>query len=390
MTNGNHAWQISYQRSVEYEIVKSFDLFDPENESLLSLGKRDHTRRFVVVDDKVEKYYSTEIRDYFRYHEVEAKIVPFPGGEENKSIHGYLTILNELDSFPIHRRDEPIIAIGGGVLTDVVGFVAGSYRRGVPHIKVPTTLIGYIDAAVGIKTGINFNGSKNRLGSFEPPQKVLLDKTFLKTLPKRHILNGVCEILKLAVIKDLFLFELLESYGADCIAVKFQNEPGTAILDRSIEKMLEELQPNLFEENLARRMDFGHTFCYGLETCQNSHLLHGEAVLIDIVLSIFLARARGFLSVKELIRTQGLIAKLGVLGNHLHLDSKLVDPYTLWESITERTYHRNGFQRIPLPNGIGDCVFINDLKLEEIQLACHEMQEDWMGCRSQASYSIHD
>ena len=142
----------------------------------------------------------------FRITTLRQRSSPFLGGEENKTVEHYLSILRELDSFPIHRRDEPIIAIGGGVLTDVVGFVASSYRRGVPHIKVPTTLMGYVDASIGIKTGINFNGNKNRLGSFDPPEKVFLDKSFLKTLPKRHILNGVCEIIKLAIIKDAEFF----------------------------------------------------------------------------------------------------------------------------------------------------------------------------------------
>jgi 2-epi-5-epi-valiolone synthase len=144
---------------------------------------------------------------------VEAKIVVFPGDEENKTLDHYLALARELDCFPIHRRDEPIIAIGGGVLTDLVGFVAASYRRGVPYVKVPTTLMGYVDASIGIKTGLNFNSNKNRLGSFHAPQAVLLDKAFLKTLPRRHILNGVCEIIKLAVIKDAPLFGLLETHG---------------------------------------------------------------------------------------------------------------------------------------------------------------------------------
>jgi len=193
MKNGPATWRVTYQRPIEYDIVNAPNLFHPQNNALLSVGKTENARRFVVVDANVERYYSAQIRNYFAYHRVDAKIVAFPGGEENKSIESYLSILRELDAFPIHRRDEPIIAIGGGVLTDVVAFVASSYRRGVPHVKVPTTLMGYVDASVGIKTGLNFNGNKNRLGSFEPPLKVFLDKSFLKTLPMRHILNGVCE-----------------------------------------------------------------------------------------------------------------------------------------------------------------------------------------------------
>ncbi len=371
MTNGTRIWHVAYQRAIEYEVVTSPNIFQPQNEALLSVGKRENTRRFVVVDGNVEKYYSTEIRDYFKQHKIETKIVIFPAGEENKSVDNYLWLLRELDSFPINRRDEPIIAIGGGVLTDVTGFVASSYRRGVPHIKIPTTLMGYIDASVGIKTGINFNGNKNRLGSFEPPKKVFLDRTFLKTLPKRHILNGVCEILKLAVIKDVSLFDLLESHGAECVDSKFQDESGASILNRSVEGMLEELQPNLYEEDLTRKVDFGHTFSYGFETVQASQLLHGEAVLIDIVISSILAKARDLLSELELNRILNLITKLGLV-----INDDPINPDLLWKTLEERTYHRNGLQRVPLPDGLGKCTFVNDIKFDEIQSAC-KILENW-------------
>ena len=117
------------------------------------------------------------------------------------------------------------------MLTDLAGFVAASYRRGVPYIKVPTTLMGYVDASIGIKTGVNYNGNKNRLGAFHAPQTVLLDKAFLKTQPRRHVVNGVCEILKLAIVKDAELFQLLETHGAKSIEAHFQDEQGGIILD---------------------------------------------------------------------------------------------------------------------------------------------------------------
>ena len=364
--------RVTYQHTIEYEVLNTTRLFHPENWALLSVGKIEDARRFIVVDSNVEKYYSTEIRDYFSHHHIEAKIVTFPGGEENKTVNHYLSILQELDTFPIHRRDEPIIAIGGGVLTDVVGFVASSYRRGVPHIKVPTTLMGYVDASIGIKTGINFNGSKNRLGAFHPPQKVLLDRSLLKTLPKRHILNGVCEIIKLAIIKDAGLFCLLEANGANSIETHFQNQEGDAILDRAISRMLEELQPNLFEEDLARRVDFGHTFSYGLETRHEANLFHGEAVLLDIVVSTLIARSRNLLSEEETGKIFHLIDLLGIT-----LNTAILDPHLLWQSLEERTYHRNGLQRVPLPQGIGGCVFVNDIKINEIETAVKNL-EDWI------------
>jgi 2-epi-5-epi-valiolone synthase len=367
--------RVTYQHTIEYEILNTSDLFHPQNEALLSLGRIENGRRFVVVDSNVERHYSAQIRNYFSHHKVEAKIITFPGGEENKTIESYLSIVRELDSFPIHRRDEPIIAIGGGVLTDVVGFVAGSYRRGVPHIKVPTTLIGYVDASIGIKTGVNFNGNKNRLGAFASPQKVLLDKSFLKTLPKRHILNGICEIIKLAIIRDAGLFSLLETHGVKSVDAQFQNEEGDTILDRAICGMMEELQPNLFEEDLARKVDFGHTFSYGLETRHEVHLLHGEAVLLDIAVSILIARTRNLLSDEETGRIFHLIAKLGIV-----LDTTILNPHLLWNSLRERTYHRNGSQRVPLPYGLGRCVFVNDIDAYEIESAVKSL-EDWIAIK---------
>ncbi len=373
-------WQVLYRRPIAYEIVCTPDLFDPDNDALLAPGKTENARRFVVVDANVERHWARELRAYFESRRIDARIVSFPGGEENKTLESYLAIMAELDAFPIHRRDEPIIAIGGGVLTDVVGFVAGSYRRGVPHVKVPTTLMGYVDASVGIKTGLNFNGHKNRLGSFEAPLKVLLDRRFLKTLPRRHILNGLCEIVKLAVIRDRHLFDLLELHGVACVESHFMDEWGCAILDCAISGMLAELQPNLFEEDLCRRVDFGHTFSYGLETCPEAHLLHGEAVLLDIAVSVLIARARGLLSDQETARIFSLFERLGITPQTDNLDAAV-----LWQSLQERVEHRNGLQRVPMPAGIGNCVFLNDIRPDEIESAIKTSKE-WVLINNDQGY----
>lgn len=361
MSTDNTHWRVRYQRPIEYEILTAPGLLEPGNPTLLLGDRIEGGRRFVVIDSNVARFHGDKIRAYFAHFDIHAKIITFPAGEENKNIESFLNILHELDNFPIHRRDEPIIAIGGGVLTDVVAFIASTYRRSVPHIKVPTTLMGYVDAAIGIKTGINFNGHKNRIGSFEAPRRVLLDRAFLRTLPRRHILNGVCEIVKLAIIKDAALFDLLEDHGAESIAAHFQDDPGGEILNRAISGMLEELEPNLYEENLERKVDFGHTFSYGLETRHEAHLLHGEAVLLDILASSLIALGRGLLHEYEVERIFSLVQRLGI-----QLDLHLLDPDLMWDNLLERVEHRNGYQRVPMPNGIGNCVFLNDITREEI------------------------
>ncbi len=367
MTTGSTGWRVSYQHCVEYEILDCPGLLDPDSPFLLSVGRREAARRFVVVDENVMQLYGGRIANYFDCNSVEARILTLPGGEPSKSVESYLQLMQALDSFPIDRRDEPVIAMGGGVLTDLVGFVAGTFRRGVSHIRVPTTLMGYVDASVGVKTAINFQRHKNRVGAFVPPRRVLLDRAFLQTLPRRHILNGVCEIIKLAVIADRALFELLEAHGRRCVDTCFQDEVSESILARAIQGMVEQLEPDLFEDCLARPMDFGHTFSYGLETAAGSQWLHGEAVLIDVLVSAVAAQNRGLIAAAEVDRIFRLVSALDI-----RLHASAVDPDVLWPCVEERTLHRDGLQRIPLPNGLGRCVFVNDVTPEEVQVAARQ------------------
>lgn len=364
MNVGNDRWQVRTARPIAYDVIKTPGLFDAGNSRLLDFGRREEGRRFVVIDANVDRLHGAAIRAWFVAHGIDARIAVFPGGEEHKSIALYQDLLRELDAFPIHRRDEPIIAIGGGVLTDVVAFVAATYRRGIPHVKVPTTLMGYIDAALGIKAGINFNGHKNRLGSFEPPAAVLLDKRFLTTLPRRHLLNGLCEIIKLAVICDAALFARLERDGAASVASAFQDTAGEAILDGAIGGMLAELEPNLHEDELARKVDFGHSFSYGLETRHEQRLLHGEAVLLDVLVSTVIAQRRGLLADADARRVFALVDRLDI-----GLDHDLLDADLMWQSLLDRIEHRNGRQRVPVPSAIGDCVFLDDIRPRELDAA---------------------
>lgn len=128
------------------------------------------------------------------------RILPLPTTEDNKSMEHMTRILEEVHKFGIDRRSEPIIAIGGGVCLDVVGLAASLYRRRTPYIRVPTTLLSYIDASVGAKTGVNFANGKNKLGSYIPPVATFLDRTFIQTVPRRQVSNGMAEMLKVLII----------------------------------------------------------------------------------------------------------------------------------------------------------------------------------------------
>jgi 3-dehydroquinate synthetase len=357
--------QVRTVKEISYPIILSENIFDPLNEMLLTGGRVREGRRLVVIDDFIYKLHSEAIESYFEHRRMKAKIIALLGGESNKSITGFMKLFQELDDFALDRRREPLIVIGGGTLTDLAGLVAGTFRRGTPHLKVPTTLMGYVDAAVGIKTGINFGGGLNRMGIYEPPVAVILDKTFLRTLPRREIVNGLAEMVKLAVIKDVRLFEGLERFGAESVKSRFQNQSGQALLNRSITGMVAELQPNFYETVLERSLDFGHTFSPVLEADAVGALLHGEAVAIDIAFSIVLANRLSLLSDQALERILRLIYRL-----NLPYYYRLMQPGRLWKGLLERKRHRDGFQRVPLPTAVGTGIFHNHLTYDDIAEAC--------------------
>jgi len=178
------------------------------------------------------------------------------------------TILDEMCAYKLRRR-EPFLAIGGGVVLDIAGMAACLYRRGVPFVRVPTTLLAIVDASVGVKNGVDYccdltnESYKNRVGSFYAPSSCLLDTSFISTQDDRNISNGFGEILKLALVRSPDLFELLEAHGAALVKSRFSKcsevPDGVAqrVIDLSIQIMLEELGPNLWEYKLERCVDYG-------------------------------------------------------------------------------------------------------------------------------------
>jgi 3-dehydroquinate synthase len=278
-------------------------------------------------------------------------------------------VAEQLDRFGLTRRAEPVVAVGGGVLTDIVGLACSLYRRSTPFVRVPTTLIGLVDAGVGAKTGVNFGPHKNRLGTYHPAVETLLDPSFLATLDQRHLSNGLAEILKVALIKDRDLFDLLDRHGPGLVANRFQ-QPGIAgpVLSRAVHGMLQELQPNLWEHELSRSMDYGHSFSPTLEMRALPELLHGEAVSVDMALTTVVARRRGLLDAAECGRVLGLMRRLG-----LPIWHRLMEPELLHDALADTVRHRDGRQRLPLPVGIGAGCFVDDLTTEELTRASHDL-----------------
>lgn len=358
-------WVVASQQSIIYDVRLKDGLFDVTSRDLIEVGATNPStrlRRFVVVDETVDRIYGDSIRQYFDAHDVETRVLTLGVSERTKTMESVFAVVDGIDAFGISRRHEPIIAIGGGVLLDIVGLAASLYRRSTPYIRVPTTLMGLVDAGIGAKTGVNYSTHKNRLGSYFPPKVIFLDRTFLASLESRQLSNGLGEILKMALVKNRRLFEMLEEHGHQLIESRFQaNEAADEVLNRSIHGMLEELQCNLWEEQLERLVDFGHTFSPAIEMAALPSLLHGEAVCIDMAFSTALSVGRGLVSQAEANRIFSTMRTLRLPTRH-----PLCQPEFLWQALREVVAHRDGLQRMPLPVGIGAATFVNDVQLSEI------------------------
>jgi 3-dehydroquinate synthase len=369
-------WEVSASQSISYAVQLCPGVLEPTNPALARAGTdpdRDSRRRFVVIDDAVDELYGNRIRSYFAKHEIEGRFVIFDSCEERKTIDSVLELVECLDAFELDRRREPLIAIGGGVLSDVVGLLASMYRRSTPYVRVPTTLMGLVDAGIGIKTGVNHDGHKNRLGSYHAPVHALLDPTFLNTLDSRHISNGLAEILKIALVCDRQLFELLMRHGPELRRTRFAapelSEESGEVLVRSIQGMIEQLQPNLWEGQLERVVDYGHTFSPTIEMRALPELLHGEAVAIDMAITTMIAWRRGMMTRDECDDVLDVTRSLGLPTWH-----DVCAPGLLMDSLRETTRHRDGLQRLPLQNGIGRATFVNDVSYAELAGACTDLR----------------
>ncbi|XP_062267869.1 2-epi-5-epi-valiolone synthase [Platichthys flesus] len=390
ITEQGTSWTVVSPIVFTYKVTETHNLLDPCNDTLL-LGQitdpqqvedmrksSKPLKRFIVVDQEVYKIYGSKLTEYLEANNVLYKILALPTTEENKSMDIALKIIEEVNNFSLDRRKEPIIAMGGGVCLDIVGLAASLYRRRTPYIRVPTTLLSYIDASVGAKTGVNFANCKNKLGAYVPPVAVFLDLSFIQTIPRRHISNGLAEMLKMALMKHRGLFELLEKHGLMLLDTKFQTDKSIDGHNRlqaasrstrlAITTMLEELAPNLWEDDLNRLVDFGHLISPALEMKVLPSLLHGEAVNIDMSYMVYVSQESGLLTEEEKQRIISCMVALELPVWHEGFTMELIQ-----KSLQDRLKHSGGLFRMPLPVGLGQADIFNDTSYETL----HRAYEKW-------------
>lgn len=301
------------------------------------------SRVAIVSNETVANLYSKTV---IKNLPVEHELLLIGDGEEYKSFESYEQVINSLITKGFNR-DATILALGGGVIGDLVGFVAATYQRGVNLIQIPTTLLAQVDAAVGGKTAINHPSGKNLVGAFYQPHSVLIDTTTLNSLPDRIFVEGLAEVIKYGVIYDHTFFEWLE----DNVDEVTRREPQAIahIVQRSCEIKAAVVAEDERESGLRAVLNYGHTFGHALETESGyGELLHGEAVAIGMVMAAELATKIGLCESAIANRITTLIEAYG-----LPIKSKKMDETALIANMSMDKKVVSGKIRFILPKDIG-------------------------------------
>ncbi|MEM9921206.1 MAG: iron-containing alcohol dehydrogenase [Bacteroidota bacterium] len=353
---------------IAYDVIKVKRIFNPSNSILANaIGKK---KCFCIIDEKVMSFFGEQITSYFEANNITFYTYQVSVSEQAKNIDTIIQLLNFCYDNQISRRDY-ILCIGGGIVCDLGGFAANLLRRSTPCIKIPTTLIGVVDAAIGVKTAVNFKEKKNSIGTYYSPDIVFYDTALLTTLPENEIKYGLVEMIKIIAIKDAGLWEKLKAVIHTFYPFpQQQNDRIDELIDYAIKYMLEELQPNIFEKKLQRIVDYGHEFAHPIEVVTDYELTHGEAVATGMLISNAIAYKQGIMYQKDYEDFKNVIIALALplWHNKITLD--------FLKSVPEKIkLHKDGRIDLVVLERVGTPHFLNDVHNESIEFAYKELLE---------------
>merc|ERR1711937_717842 len=332
-------------------------------------------RAVAIVDKTVDDIYSGKLEDYFKAHGIGLHKLVYRGHEVDKDISSVEEMLLDLKKAGV-SRNEPVLIVGGGVLADIAGFASALYHRNTPYVMLCTSIVSGIDAGPSPRTCCDGYGYKNLYGAYHPPVLTLTDRSFFGSLHEGWLRHGIAEIVKMACVKDLSLFELLERAGPRLVTTKFGNECPEdrefsdlcdAIIGKAMEGYVKSEYGNLWETHQCRPHAFGHTWSPGYEIAAG--MLHGHAVATCMGYGAYLSFLEGWISEGEMQRIHKLISDL-----ELSLYHPILENYdVVWESQVKMTQKRGGNLCAPIPKGaIGNCGYLNNHSRERLE---HTLEE---------------
>jgi 3-dehydroquinate synthase len=332
-----------------YDILIGSDLLLQTGKWLKEIGFSN--KLVIITNPAVQKLYGNELREGLLAHGFTATFLLVADGEEQKSLDVAGRLYTELTQC-YAERTTPILALGGGVIGDLAGFVAATYLRGVPLVQIPTTLLAQVDSSIGGKVAVNHGQLKNKIGAFYQPRLVISDTKILKTLPAKEFANGMAEVIKSAVIQDSSFFTFIEA-NLDKIR-QLDDDALEEVVFRSANIKANVVAQDELDMGLRNILNFGHTIGHAIETVSDFELEHGQAIAIGMMVAARIAQKKGLLASSELTRLKGVIAGAGLPTEMPDLDTERII-----QAIRHDKKITSGKVRFVLPKAIGN-VFITD------------------------------
>ncbi len=294
--------------SHSYEIFIGHDILD---RIALLIAKSSLAANYVIIADAtVSSLYGETVLSALRETGLAVDLIDFPPGETSKTMETALSLIEQLADRGVDRTS-CLIALGGGVTGDVVGFIASVYMRSIPYIQIPTTLLAQVDSSLGGKTGIDIFKGKNLVGTFYQPKAVYIDLQFLATLPDVEFTNGLAEIVKYGIIDDPDLFVTIESEISDIRNRNIVNLEMLVAQSCKIKKSIVEIDER--DMGVRRILNFGHTIGHAIESASGYTIPHGNAVSVGMIASARISEKLKYLSAADRQNIEHLIQTVGLL-----------------------------------------------------------------------------
>ncbi|HEX5072815.1 MAG TPA: 3-dehydroquinate synthase [Gemmatimonadaceae bacterium] len=337
-------------------------------------------RYAIITDDNVAPHYLDHIVESLVARSARGvtrdrvHTVVIPAGEQHKTRERWSMITDALLAHGC-ARDTAIIALGGGVVGDLAGFVAATYMRGIPVVQIPTTLLAMVDASVGGKTAVDTPAGKNTVGAFHPPAAVIIDPATLASLPERELRSGLAEVIKHGVIADGTVIEEVEAIAPAVHSSRTSREALEAIIGRSVQIKADVVAADERERGPRKVLNFGHTIGHGVEAASDYTLLHGEAIAIGMVAEARLAENIGIATVGTAAAIEGAVTRVG-LPSRAPSD---IAPDRVLSLMRSDKKQRRGVLEYSLPKRVGEmagessgwAIAVEDsLALEVIRTVC--------------------
>jgi 3-dehydroquinate synthase len=325
-------------------------------------------RKAVVIDRNVDKLHGERIRKVFSDIKGDTEYFIIKSGETAKSLNELTRIYKFLLRSGL-AKDSILIAVGGGVTGDMAGFAASTFKRGIPLVHMPTTLLSAIDSSIGGKTAINIETRKNLVGTFYQPEGVYTDLTFLKTLPKPELASGIGELIKYTFLSDLNFFFYVHNNLKKIEQLDYRILENIIFKAASIKASIV-AKDEKEESGLRKILNFGHTFGHALESVLNYRIKHGEAVTAGIIAALHLSNRIGLLPENRLFTYLNLPRKIKLPGS-----IKKLDHYDIIEAMKDDKKNKEGKINFVLLSDIGSLLIDVSVKQEDIQYSLDKLFE---------------